>query len=212
MGIDRIDDIVFDRCDFVIGKAPFQHDHLGGKNRRALLAGEDLHALSGGIGALVELPRKVFHGKSSLIFTHGEGGGGLIHLGFREDVGGGFVEFDIREPINVVALDDTDVFQPGQAEGFTEVMQEVARLGIVGGFFFNENTVHQRRGFGKRRMLKNGTARASGMGRPQSSVWENACWWSLCRTESGIGVGSGYSKTLPSKFRKVTRPGAVSMR
>jgi hypothetical protein len=43
-------------------------------------------------------------------------------------------------------------------------MQEVARPGIVGGLFFNENAVHQRRGLGKRRMLKGMTARASGMG------------------------------------------------
>jgi hypothetical protein len=42
-------------------------------------------------------------------------------------------------------------------------MQEVARLGVVGGLFFDKNAVHQQRGFGKRWMLRNGAARARGM-------------------------------------------------
>jgi hypothetical protein len=53
--------------------------------------------------------------------------------------------------------------QAGQAERFAEVMQEVARLGVVGGLFFDKNAVHQQRGLGKRWMLRNGAARARGM-------------------------------------------------
>mgnify|MGYP006993441971 CR=1 FL=1 len=46
----------------------------------------------------------------------------------------------------------------------SEIMEEMARLGVVGGQLFDKNAVHQRRGLGKRRMLKGVTARASGMG------------------------------------------------
>ena len=210
MGIDGVDDVVFDARDFIGGKRAFEDDDLGGENGGAFLAGEDLDALGGGVRALVELAGQVFDGEGGFVFAEREGGGYVIHLRLGEDVGGGFVEFRLGEAVDVVALDDADIFQAGQAEGFTEVVQEVARLGIVGGLFFNENAVHQRRGFGKRRMLKNGTARASGMGPPQPSEWENACWWSFSNSASGIGVGSGYSKMSPSKFRRVIRPGAVS--
>ncbi len=78
-------------------------------------------------------------------------------------MGGGFVELGIAEAHDVVALDDADVLQAGQAEGFAEVVQQVVRLGTVGGLFFNKNAVHQRRGLGKRAMLGQPNARASGM-------------------------------------------------
>ena len=164
MGIDGVDDIVLDGGDFVGGKRAFENDDFGGENSGAFLAGEDLDALGGGVGALVELAGEILDGEGGFVFRESESAGNIIHLRFGEDVGGGFVEFRLGEAVDVVALDDADVFQAGQAEGFAEVMQEVARLGVVGGFFFNENAVHQRRGFGKRRMLKNRTARASGMG------------------------------------------------
>ena len=125
-------------------------------------------------------------------------------------MGGGFVELRVAEALDVVALDDADVVQTGQAEGFAEVVQEVARLGVVGGLFFDENAVHQQRGLGKRGMLGHGPARASGMGPTQPLVWENASSWSFSSTDRGIGVGSGYSKISPSKFRNVIRPGAAS--
>jgi hypothetical protein len=64
--------------------------------------------------------------------------GNVVDLGFGEDVGGGFVEFGVAEAVDFVALDDADGFQAGEPEGFAEVVQEVAGLGVaVGSGFFS---------------------------------------------------------------------------
>ena len=54
---------------------PLENDDLGGINRGTFLAGKDLHALGGGIRALVELARKVFDGEGGFVFREGEGRG-----------------------------------------------------------------------------------------------------------------------------------------
>ncbi len=169
VGIDGVDDKIFNSGDFLGGECAFEDDDLGGKHEGTVFAGEDLDALGGGIRALVELSGEKFDGEGGLIFAESEGGENIIHLRLGEDVSGGFVEFGVGESVDIVALEQADVFQTGEAEGFAEVMQEVARPGIVGRLFFNENAVHQRRGLGKRGMLKGVTARASGMGQPLTS-------------------------------------------
>jgi hypothetical protein len=50
-------------------------------------------------------------------------------------VGRGFVEFRSAEAVDVVTLDDADALKAGKTERFTEVVEEVALLGVVGGFF-----------------------------------------------------------------------------
>ena len=74
--------------------------------------------------------------------------GDVVHLGFRQDLAGGGGEFGLGESVDLVALDNPDAAQAGQAERFAEVVQEVARLSVVGGLFFNEDAVHQRRNLG----------------------------------------------------------------
>ena len=78
-------------------------------------------------------------------------------------MGGGLVELAVGQAFHVIALNETDVFKAGQAEGFTEVVEELARTGIVVGLFFNENAVHQGRCCERHWMLGAATARASGM-------------------------------------------------
>ena len=73
MGIDGVDDVGFDGGDFVGGEFAFEDDDLGGVNRGAFLAGEDLHALGGGVGALVELAGKILDGEGGFVFARWRG-------------------------------------------------------------------------------------------------------------------------------------------
>ncbi len=67
MGIHGVDDVGFDAGDFVGGEGAGENDDLGGGDGGAFLAGEDLDALGGGVGALVELAGQVFDGEGVFV-------------------------------------------------------------------------------------------------------------------------------------------------
>ena len=95
-------------------------------------------------------------------------------------MGGGLVKLGFAQAIDIVALGDADSVQAGQAEGFAEVMEEVAGLGVVGGLFFNENLVHQRQCLGKLRMLNQPATRARGMGfGGRTGQWGISHFWPI---------------------------------
>ena len=140
--------------------------------------------MRGGVGALVKLAGKEFDGEGGFVFRDGEGFRNGIHLRFGEDQARGGVEFLVGKSIDVIALDDAGGLQAGQDERLVEVAQKVAGLGVVSGFFFDENTIHgngERQSFGKRWMLGRRTVSASGMGnlvncrRLQRSYWKRHC-------------------------------------
>ena len=83
MGIHRVDDISFDAGQLMQAERTSKYDHLGGGNQRAVLAGEDLHALGGGVGPLVELARQVFHGEGGFIFCQDQRVAGRVDLWLR---------------------------------------------------------------------------------------------------------------------------------
>ena len=95
---------------------------------------------------MVELAGQILDGERLLAGAEVQGGGEVIDLRFGQDGAGGGVEFGFAESFDVIALHDAHGAQAGQAERFVEIVEEVARLGVVGGLFFNEDAVHQRRG------------------------------------------------------------------
>jgi hypothetical protein len=92
MGIDGVDDIVFDGRDFSGGEQSIEHDHFCRMDGGAILASEDLHALGGGVGALIELAGQILDGEGGFVFRDGEVAENFIDLWFGEDACGGLVE------------------------------------------------------------------------------------------------------------------------
>ena len=142
VGIHGIDDEGLDSRQLVRTQHAAENDDLGRDDERAVLAGENLDALGGGVGALVELAGKVFHGEGGLGCGQREVRGGAVHLGFGEDEAGGGGEFVRSKPVDVVALDDADGAEPGKSEGFPEFVTELAGFGAESGLFFDKNSVH----------------------------------------------------------------------
>ena len=136
MGVDGVDDVALDAGEVIGGKTAGEDDDLGGGDERAFLAGEDLDALRGGVGALVELAGEVFDGEGGLVFAEGEGGGSQVDLGLGEDLADGLVELGVAEAVDVVALDDADGVEAGEPEGFAQVVEEVAGFSVKLGLFF----------------------------------------------------------------------------
>ncbi len=150
MGIYGVDDVGFDGAEIICGELSLEDDDLGGVDRGAVAAGEDLDALGGGVGALVELAGEVFDAEGGFVFSEGEVVEHVIDLGFGEDVGRCFVELGVGDAVDFVALDETQGFQVGQGKGECEVVEKFAGLVVVAGFFLNENAVHSCR-IGERR-------------------------------------------------------------
>ena len=55
MGVDRVDEVFLNRGEFIAGKRTLENDDAGGGDEGAVFSGEDLDALGGGVGTLVEL-------------------------------------------------------------------------------------------------------------------------------------------------------------
>ena len=62
-GLHRVDDIFLDLSQLLVGQSALQQVDLGGADQRALALADELDALGGRIGALVELAGQVLHGK-----------------------------------------------------------------------------------------------------------------------------------------------------
>ena len=142
VGVDSVDDVALDACEVVGAEIAGEEDDLGGDDERALLAGENLNALRGGVGALVELAGEVFDGEGALVFANGKGGGSQIDLGLGEDLADGLVELGVAETVDVVALDDPHCFEAGKPERLAQVGEEVAGFSVKLGLLFDENAVH----------------------------------------------------------------------
>ena len=60
-GLDRVDDILFNLRDLRLGELAVQRVHTCRTHQRPVPPGEDLDALGGGIGPLVELAGQILH-------------------------------------------------------------------------------------------------------------------------------------------------------
>ena len=83
--LDRVDDIVLDLCKLVVGELAREDVDLGGSDRGSLLVGEELYALSAGIGSLIELPREVLDGEDTVALVRRQLVKDEIALGLGED-------------------------------------------------------------------------------------------------------------------------------
>ena len=119
-GLDRVDDVVLDGGDVLVGEVTGEHVDLGGANIRALAGADELHALAGGVCALVELAGQVLHGEDGralwrlgdeAVLAELEGGngelcGGRVYLRLAEHDGDAALEQLLIDALDVVAVDE----------------------------------------------------------------------------------------------------------
>ena len=109
-------------------------EHLG-----ALLLGEQLHALGGGVCPLVILAGQVFHGEHLII------GGELevlaihiVHIGLGEDGATGGFKFFRREAVNIVAIEQAQVFNGGKPQILPQIRLHVPGFHVEAGLLFHK--------------------------------------------------------------------------
>ena len=135
--LHRVDHVMFDGLDVGFGQFAFQRIHLGGAHGRALALGDQLDALAGGIRALVELARQVFHGEHGRATEIGQIGGHVVHLRLAEHGRRGLGEQLLADAFHVVTVDETDVLQGSDAEDGLELIGELLRLDVEARLLFH---------------------------------------------------------------------------
>ena len=120
--------------------------NAGGSDQRAFLEREHLHALRGGVGALVELAGQIFNRENSGFFAAGKYVFvNVVHLRFGKNGQKRFAEIFLGEPVDVVALGDTQLGQSREAERFAQVLKDTVCLFTESVFFLNKDAFHKRK-------------------------------------------------------------------
>ena len=140
VGVDGVDEVVFDCVDLFGAKIAFEKIDLGGSEGGRFLAGENGDALGGGVGALIELAGEKLDGEG--VSGGGELGEGLLGEGLGEDEGAGLGKVFVAEAIDKVALEKAQVAELGEVESLAEVGEESLGGLIVFRAFFNVERVH----------------------------------------------------------------------
>ena len=109
VGIYGVDDVGFDGIEIRGGQLAIKDDDAGGKNGGFIFPSENLDALGGGIGALVELTGEIGVGEGGFVFLKVKGGGCDIDLRLGKDGGAGACKFLIGNAIDIVAIDQTEI-------------------------------------------------------------------------------------------------------
>ena len=107
--LDGVDDVVLDRGEGLVGAGALDHVDLGAAHRGALALGDELHALGGGVGALVKLAGQRLHGKDAHVGGVRVGwelARGDVYLRLGEDHGNAALKELVASALHVVAVDD----------------------------------------------------------------------------------------------------------
>jgi len=141
--IHRVDQVGLHAGEVGRGEIAAHDVGAGGGDDGALPSPDDLEALGGGVGALVELPREELDGEGGLAGGEREGAlGDVVDRRFGEDGRDGLADGGLGGALDVVALEDAEGLQAGQAERVLEVAEEVLGLGPERGFLFDEKAMH----------------------------------------------------------------------
>ena len=107
--LDGVDDVVLDGCERLVGAGALDYVDLGAAHDGALALGDELDALSGGVGALVKLAGQRLHGEDADVRGGSVGGQlarGDVDLRLGEDHGNAALEELVAQALHVVAVDD----------------------------------------------------------------------------------------------------------
>ena len=137
--LDGVHHVVLDGLDGGFVQSARDHIDLGGAHGGALALADELHALAGGVGALVKLARQEFDGKDGAIAC-GELVVGHIDLGLAKDGRHAGAEKLLVDALDVVAVDDPQGLDALDAENFGQLALELLSLDVEPGFLLHVDT------------------------------------------------------------------------
>ena len=137
--LDGVHHVVLDGIDGGLVQSARDHIDLGGAHGGALALADELHALAGGVGALVKLARQEFDGKDGAIAC-GEFVVGHIDLGLAKDGRHAGAEKLLVDALDVVAVDDPQGLDALDAENFGQLALELLSLDVEPGFLLHVDT------------------------------------------------------------------------
>ena len=125
--LHRVDDVPLHRLCVRRRQGAEQQIDLGGADRGPLPLGHQLDALGGGVRPLVELPRQGLHAEGDAV-PGGQGRGGVVHLGLGEHRPHRPAEGGLVQPLRVVAVQQAQVLQGGDAHHGPQLPQQALGL------------------------------------------------------------------------------------
>ena len=137
--LDGVHHVVLDGLDGGFVQSARDHIDLGGAHGGALALADELHALAGGVGALVKLARQEFDGKDGAIAC-GELVVGHIDLGLAKDGRHAGAEKLLVDALDVVAVDDPQGLDALDAENLGQLALELLSLDVEPGFLLHVDT------------------------------------------------------------------------
>ncbi len=150
-GLDGVDDVVLDGLDVGGAKLAGEHVDLRGANARALAGADELYALAGRVGALIELAGQVLDGEDGgaerrrgeladlikLGAFDGKLGRGGVYLRLAEDDGDAALEEVLLDTLDVVAVDDAKPREAADAKDGAQLLRELLRLHVEARLLLN---------------------------------------------------------------------------
>ena len=140
-GLHRIDDVFLDLSHLLIGQGAFQQVDAGRAHQRTVALADELDALGGRVGALVELAGQILHGE-----RHAVGDRqlciGVIHRRLTEHGGDALLEQSLVDALHVVAVEQTQTVQLLDAQQRDELIAQALGLAVEAGFLFNIDTIY----------------------------------------------------------------------
>ncbi len=135
-----VDHMALHRLDLFLGEVAVKRIDLCRANNGAVAHGNELNALRGGIGALIELPRQILDGKRTRA-RKVDPLARRVHLRFGKNGIHALLEQFFFDIFRVVTVDNADLFY-GNAQNFAHVGKQRARLVIEPRFLFYINSVN----------------------------------------------------------------------
>ncbi len=146
-GIDGVDDVGLDLRDLFFAQPAVKHIYDSAPDGGAFDARRKADALRRGIGALVELAGKVFDRKNAGAVGIGQLAVGQIDLRLGKDGRDAFFEDAFFNALNIVAVDDAELFERGDTEKIPDVAAERFRRFRKFGALFAVNSVNHGKTF-----------------------------------------------------------------
>jgi len=142
-GLHRVDDVLFDLGHLGLGQAALQQVDLGGAHQRALALADELDALGGGIGPLVELAGQVLHREGHALGL-GQLGVGVVHRRLAEHRGGALLKQRLVDALDVVPVQQPQPRQARCPQQTHQLLLQPLGFHIEAGFLFNVDTIYHR--------------------------------------------------------------------
>ena len=138
-GLDGVHHVMLDGLYGSLVQIARDHIDLGGAHGGALALADELHALAGGVGALVKLAGQEFDGKDGAIAC-GELVIGHVDLGLAKDGRDAGAEELLVDALDVVAVDDPQSLDALNAENLGQLALELLSLDVEPGFLLHVDT------------------------------------------------------------------------